>query len=240
MIVAMSRFRVLHRRELDVRQAFLDRPRLVDDRAGFLGLEVFQDPTDSALFYLVTRWSDVSSFQTWHSSQAHKSSHALMPKGLKLDSAFTELRILERVEGERDREVFERFTGDWGALTRAYLASSEMAHGVVAAPDGIILGATAAMERLYGCQPGCLHGRLLWDLLTPESADELRGRVQAGSRRSELRFPLAFIGAGSAGRVLLCNLDVQPNAFALLGEPISITGEAAAGLHGALKGGVAQ
>jgi hypothetical protein len=43
MIVAMSRFRVKNDRERDVRQAFLDRPRLVDDQAGFLGLEVFQD-----------------------------------------------------------------------------------------------------------------------------------------------------------------------------------------------------
>jgi heme-degrading monooxygenase HmoA len=240
MIVAMSRFRVLHSRELDVRQAFLDRPRLVDDRAGFLGLEVFQDPTDGAVFYLVTRWSDVSSFRTWHSSQAHKSSHERMPKGLKLDSAFTELRILERVEDERDREVLERFTGDWGALTRAYLTTSEMAHGVIAAPDGIILGATGAMERLYGCEPGCLHERLVWDLLTRESANELRGRVQAGGRCPEQRFALTFTGAGSAGRVLLCNLDVQPNAFALLGEPISLAGEAAAGPHRALKGGDAE
>src|SRR5664279_494944 len=76
------------------------------------------------VFYLLTRWSDVSSFRTWHSSQAHKHSHELMPKGLKLDSAFTELRILERVEGERDQEVFEYFTGDWRALIRAYLESS--------------------------------------------------------------------------------------------------------------------
>jgi len=101
MIIAMSRFRVLHSREQDIRQAFLDRPRLVEDHAGFLGLEVFQDEKDSALFYLLTRWNDAASFRAWHSSQAHKHSHELMPKGLKLDSAFTELRILERVEGER-------------------------------------------------------------------------------------------------------------------------------------------
>jgi heme-degrading monooxygenase HmoA len=100
MIIAMSRFRVIDRREQDVRQAFLNRPRLVDDQPGFLGLEVFQDQADCAIFYLVTRWADVSSFRTWHSSAAHHRSHELMPKGLKLDSAFTELRILEPVEAE--------------------------------------------------------------------------------------------------------------------------------------------
>ena len=101
-----------------------------------MGLEVFQDQTDCAVFYLVTRWSDASSFRAWHSSHAHQHSHELMPKGLKLDSGFTELRILERVEGGCEHEVFEHFTGDWRALTRTHLASSRTAHGVVATSEG--------------------------------------------------------------------------------------------------------
>jgi heme-degrading monooxygenase HmoA len=109
MVIAMSRFRVKNDREQDVRQAFVKRPRLVDDHAGFLGLEVFQDATDGAIFYLVTRWSDLVSFRAWHSSDAHKRSHELMPKGLKLDSAFTELRYLERVEGEREGKPLSTF-----------------------------------------------------------------------------------------------------------------------------------
>jgi hypothetical protein len=178
----------------------------------------------------------LSSFRTWHSSQAHKHSHELMPKGLKLDSAFTELRILERVEGGRDQEVFEHFTGDWGALTRAHLASSTMAHGVVATLDGVILGTTAAMERLLGGEPGRLNGQPLWEFLTPESANELRSRVEAGSRRSELRFPMTFIGPPVlASTCSVCNLDVQPNAFALLGEPISVRWPVA-GLRTVLEG----
>jgi heme-degrading monooxygenase HmoA len=220
MIVAMSRFRVENSREQDVRQAFLDRPGFVDNQAGFMGLEVFQDRTDCAVFYLVTRWSDVSRFRTWHSGHAHRRSHEAMPKGLKLDSAFTELRILERVEDDRGGQVWEHFTGDWEALTRAYLASSTTVHGVVANADGVILGATAAMERLLGGESGRLNGQPLWKFLTPESAKELRIRVDAGSRQSELRFPVTFIGADSAGRVLGCNLDVQPDAFALLGEEL--------------------
>jgi heme-degrading monooxygenase HmoA len=218
MIVAMSRFRVKNDRERDVRQAFLDRPRLVDDQAGFLGLEVFQYPGDCAVFYLVTRWCDVSSFRSWHSSEAHHHSHELMPKGLKLDSAFTELRILERVEGERDLEVFEHFPGDWGALTRAHLASGSAAYGVVAAPGGVILGITAAMERLLGSASGGINGKPLWEFMTSESSGELRSRVATGCRRPELRFSMTFIGSDSREHVFLCNLDVQPNAFALLCE----------------------
>jgi heme-degrading monooxygenase HmoA len=226
MIVAMSRFRVLEGREPDVRQAFLNRPRLVDNQPGFMGIEVFQDQTDCAIFYLVTRWSDTASFRTWHSSPAHKRSHELMPKGLKLDSACTELRILERLEAGRDGDSFEHFAGDWGALTRAHLTSSALAHGVVATRDGGILAATPAMERLLGSEPGRLHGQSLWQFLIPESAGELRSRVALGSRAApegqgrKERFLITFIGRGSRERILACNLDVHPDAFALLGEPL--------------------
>jgi len=218
MIVAMSRFRVKNGRERDVRRAFLDRPRLVDHQAGFLGLEVFQDRADCAVFYLVTRWSDLPSFQSWHSSPAHQRSHERMPQGLKLDSAFTELRILERIEGEPAEQGFEHFPGDWAALTRAHLASSTVAHGMVATLDGIILGTTAAMDRLLGNEPDQLNGLPLWEFLTPASASELRSRVETGTRCPELRFPVTFVSAASGAQVLICNLDVQPNAFALLGE----------------------
>jgi heme-degrading monooxygenase HmoA len=229
MIIAMSRFRVKNDREQNVRQAFLDRPRFVDGQTGFLGLEVFQDQTDCAVFYFVTRWSEASSFRTWHSSHAHKHSHELMPKGLKLDGAFTELRILERVEGGRENDAFEHFTGGWGALIRAHLASSSMAHGIVATSDGVILGTTGAMERLLSGESGRLNGQRLWEFLAPECANDLRGQVEAGLRRSELRFPITFVGpAGSGEHVLSCNLDVQPNAFALLGEPMTTIGKPAA------------
>ena len=94
-------------------------------------------------------------------------------------------------------------------------------HGVIAARCGAILGTTAAMERLLGSEPGGLSGQPLWEFLTAESASELRSRVEAGIRRPDLRLPLAFLGTGSSERLLLCNLDIQPNAFALLGEPVS-------------------
>jgi len=97
---------------------------------------------------------------------------------------------------------------------RAHLASSSMAHGVVAAPDGSILGMTAAMDKMVGS----VNGQSLWEFLTPESAEELRGRVEAGRRSPESRFPMTFIGADSSQHVLICSLDVQPNAFALMCE----------------------
>jgi len=222
MIVAMSRFRVKNDLERDVRQAFLDRPRFVDDQAGFLGLEVFQDPADSAVFFLVTRWSDVSSFRSWHASQAHKHSHEPMPKGLKLDAAFTELRVMERLEGEHDQESFKHFSADWGSLARAHLRSSATVHVVVATTDGVIVATNPAMDGLLNSEPGQLVGQSLWQFLSPESANELHSRVETGVRRPEERVPLAFVSAVSGKHLLRCSLDIQPNAFALLGEQIDL------------------
>jgi heme-degrading monooxygenase HmoA len=95
MIVALSRFKVANGMEDSVARAVLDRPRLVENAEGFLGLEVFRDSRDPSLFYLSTRWTTESSFRQWHASDAHHSSHRGIPKGLKLDAAFTELSVLE-------------------------------------------------------------------------------------------------------------------------------------------------
>jgi heme oxygenase (mycobilin-producing) len=97
MIVALSRFKVANGLEESVAQAFVNRPRVVEDAPGFLGLEVFNDRADPSVFYLSTRWNSESAFRTWHASEAHHTSHRAMPKGLKLDAAFTQLLVLERL-----------------------------------------------------------------------------------------------------------------------------------------------
>ena len=77
--------------------AFLGRPRLVANSEGFLGLEVFRESKDRSIFYLSTRWVSESAFHKWHASDAHHASHRGIPKGLKLDAAFTKLSILEHL-----------------------------------------------------------------------------------------------------------------------------------------------
>jgi heme-degrading monooxygenase HmoA len=95
MILALSRFKVANGLEDSVARAFLNRPRLVEHAEGFLGLEVFTDSSDASVFYLSTRWTTESAFRQWHSSEAHHASHKGIPKGLKLDPAFTQLVIME-------------------------------------------------------------------------------------------------------------------------------------------------
>jgi heme-degrading monooxygenase HmoA len=93
-ILVLSRFKVANGLEDSVARAFMDRPRMVEHAEGFLGLEVFTDNGDASVFYLLTRWTTESAFRKWHSSPAHHASHKGIPKGLKLDSAFTQLTIM--------------------------------------------------------------------------------------------------------------------------------------------------
>jgi heme-degrading monooxygenase HmoA len=97
MILALSRFKVANGMENSVAHAFLNRPRLVELAAGFLGLEIFTDSNDASIFYLSTRWTTESAFRQWHSSEAHHASHKGIPTGLKLDPAFTQLVVMERL-----------------------------------------------------------------------------------------------------------------------------------------------
>lgn len=97
MILALSRFKVANGLEDSVARAFVNRPRLVEHAEGFLGLEVFTDGGDASVFYLSTRWTSQAAFRQWHASEAHHASHKGIPAGLKLDPAFTQLIVMERL-----------------------------------------------------------------------------------------------------------------------------------------------
>jgi heme oxygenase (mycobilin-producing) len=90
--VSISRFRVRNGMEDSVADAFRSRPHLVDGAPGFVRMEVLSPSDDSSEFWLVTYWSSEESFREWHHSHEFRTSHAFMPKGLKLDPASTELR----------------------------------------------------------------------------------------------------------------------------------------------------
>jgi heme-degrading monooxygenase HmoA len=120
MVTVISRFRVRNGLEEEVRKAVLNRPRLVENASGFCGLEVLTDATDPAVFLLLTRWRDESSFRAWHGSAAHHESHGLMPQGLKLDAAFTSLTVGNRIEDPAGVQTLSDAMGpDGGAFALA-------------------------------------------------------------------------------------------------------------------------
>src|SRR5664279_4957792 len=125
MVTVISRFRVRNGLEEEVRKAFVNRPRRVEKADGFCGLEVLTDAADPAVFMLLTRWTDESSFRTWHGSDAHRHSHEMMPAGLKLDAAFTSLTVGNSVEDPAGTQtVSDALEGQTVGLSRWLMESA--------------------------------------------------------------------------------------------------------------------
>ncbi len=95
--VALSRFVIKNEMELEVREAFRNRPHLVDDAPGFLRMEVLSPQDDAHEIWLMTFWTDEASFRTWHHSHLYRESHKGIPKGLKLVPKSVELRFFEHI-----------------------------------------------------------------------------------------------------------------------------------------------
>lgn len=89
--LALSKFRIRNGLANEVRNAFLARPHRVDDAEGFVRMDVVSPTTDDAEFWLLTYWTDESSFKRWHQSHLYRESHAGIPKGIKLAPEATEL-----------------------------------------------------------------------------------------------------------------------------------------------------
>ena len=94
---ALSRFVIANDMGDEVRRAFRLRPHLVDDAPGFLRMDVLSPVEDPREIWLITHWTDESSFRTWHHSHTYHQSHKGIPKGLKLVPKSVELRYFEHI-----------------------------------------------------------------------------------------------------------------------------------------------
>ncbi len=217
MIIALSRFKVANGLEDKVREAFLSRPGLVDSVPGFLGLETFTDSEDSALFYLVTRWTGEAAFRNWHSGSGHAQSHLGIPKGLKLDPSFTLLRVLDRI-GDQDNVSHADEMRDSAPVISAFLEHSSSVFWLKAGLDGAIVALNQAAEEKLGGTPDRLRGASLWLLLTQPDVALLRAEVGSGVRDTASRHRLNFLSLDQIPFTLECHLDVRPDGFVLIGE----------------------
>lgn len=97
MFIALSQFTVANDMTERVKDAFANRPHLVEDAAGFLRLEVISPLDNADEIWLLTYWLDEESFKTWHHSHLYHDSHRGIPKGLKLVPRSARLRFFEHV-----------------------------------------------------------------------------------------------------------------------------------------------
>ena len=214
MVVALSRFKVANGLEADVARAFRERPRAVEDTPGFLWLEVFVDGRDPSIFYLVTRWTDVESFETWHGSPAHRESHAFIPKGLKLDPAWTQVLQLVRLDGTTAPPLTEALI-DSALLAGSYVAASADVHAFALTPAGVIRACNRAAAVLD--RDGALEGRHLTEYMPRADADRLR-ELLARPHRAQQAVRLNFAGPRTPAFTLECWLDVHGEGAVLLGH----------------------
>ena len=95
--VALSKFVIANDKVGEVKEAFRQRPHLVDDQPGFVRMEVFSPLDRPEEIWLVTYWTDPASFKVWHHSHLYHQSHKGIPKGLKLVPGEQQIRHFEHI-----------------------------------------------------------------------------------------------------------------------------------------------
>jgi heme-degrading monooxygenase HmoA len=135
--------------EKEVRQAFLERPRLVEEAAGFCGLDVLTNATDPSIFLILTRWTDEESFRSWHRSESHHALHAFIPKGLKLDPAFTLVTVGHSIQPSAPAQMLAEAIASHSDGLSEWLTNSETVVALLLSPDGTIRERNRAAQRIF-------------------------------------------------------------------------------------------
>ncbi|WP_026464864.1 antibiotic biosynthesis monooxygenase family protein [Adhaeribacter aquaticus] len=96
MFIALSTFTIANEMSPEVREAFVNRPHLVDSAPGFQRMEVFSPQDNPNEIWLMTYWADEDSYQVWHKSHVYHDSHQGIPKGLKLVPRSAKVRFFSK------------------------------------------------------------------------------------------------------------------------------------------------
>lgn len=96
MIVSISKFEIQNGLEKEVKEAFKNRPELVEKAKGFIRLDVLSPLDNPAEIHLITYWESEEDFEFWHRHHL-KESHKHIPKGLRLVSKSWELTKYEHI-----------------------------------------------------------------------------------------------------------------------------------------------
>lgn len=97
MFIALSTFTIANDMAPAVKQAFINRPGLVEGAPGFIRLQVISPQDNPQEIWLITHWQDEESYKTWHHSHMYHDSHSGIPKGLKLVPRSAKVRFFEHI-----------------------------------------------------------------------------------------------------------------------------------------------
>jgi heme-degrading monooxygenase HmoA len=96
-LVAISRFTVANGMTREVKDAFRNRPGYVNDKPGFVKMDVISPVDNPDEIWLVTYWTDRASYDSWHSSPDRRQSQQFIPKGMKVVPGSTSITFYEHV-----------------------------------------------------------------------------------------------------------------------------------------------
>jgi heme-degrading monooxygenase HmoA len=99
MFVVISKFTVNNKDNMtaSVKNAYVERPHQVDKAPGFVRLDVFSPLVNPDEIWLLTYWTDQTSFQEWFRTHHYKEAHSKIPAGLTLVSDRTEMFFFEHI-----------------------------------------------------------------------------------------------------------------------------------------------
>ncbi|MGZ5244169.1 MAG: antibiotic biosynthesis monooxygenase family protein [Bacteroidia bacterium] len=97
MFVALSKFVVANGMTQQVKEAFINRPQMVENAAGYIKLDVISPVKNPDEIWLITYWEDEESYKTWHKSHMYHDSHKGIPKGLRLVPRSADISFFEYV-----------------------------------------------------------------------------------------------------------------------------------------------
>jgi len=189
MVTVISRVRVRSGFEEQVRAGFLGRPRLVENEAGFCGIEILNDAEDGSIFLLITRWKSEAAFRDWHGNQAHHHSHGLIPEGEKLETSFTQVMVGNRIEDPGALTINDAIEGQTAALSR-WLQDSDNIFALLLNLDGAIRLRNRAANRIFPLGPAEGVGLRIWDFVVPSDAESFAGRLSDSEGPEEGPFRL--------------------------------------------------
>jgi heme-degrading monooxygenase HmoA len=95
--VALSQFTIANGMMEQVKEAFRNRPHLVDSAPGYVRMEVIVPADNPDEIWLITYWTDEESYRVWHRSHEYHESHRGIPKVLKLVPGSARIRFFEHV-----------------------------------------------------------------------------------------------------------------------------------------------
>jgi diguanylate cyclase (GGDEF)-like protein len=190
MVTVISRFRVRNGMEAEVRQAFLNRPRFVEKASGFYDLDVLTDAADPSVFLLLTRWRDEESFRTWHRSESHHASHVFIPKGLKLDPAFTLLTIGHSIQPSAPAQTLRDAIANHSDALSEWLTNSDTVFALLLSPDGTIRERNRAAQRIFPANLAESTVPKLWDYLVLSDSEHLRRKLSESESANDASFLL--------------------------------------------------